>query len=123
MAWLSYGDGIGNNVVDRLRATAAKNWQLTNGSLFAATVQDIIDTNIAAAPKFDENGQDVGTGTQVATGTTATGVNDAGTAADCPAGSIEVGDPNVTDAGWTASGEVPCSINSLRLYCFGYGPQ
>jgi hypothetical protein len=124
VAWLSYGDGT--NAVTRLRGLPfARNWYRPDGVFFAASVDDLVTYPLAVAPTIDETTRDVTVAepsVEVATGTAADGTYDGGTAADCPAGSIEIGYPGHTDSSWTAGGQVPCSTSmNLRLYCFSFG--
>jgi len=125
IAWLSFESSM-MNAADRLRALPyALNWHRTDGTLFAATVDDIISGMLANPPRFDENGQDVilaDPNVNVATGTTATGGIEPGNDAGCSGGNIEIGSPaNVPKGAWTEYGHVGCAATNLRLYCFSFG--
>lgn len=120
--WLSFSTGVNAGAV--LRSTNTIDWYLPNGTLFAATVDDLLAYPHALPLDLDQFGHDVtmtDPNPQVATGTTPDGYADAGTAADCPSGSIEIGNPAATDGTWTAANETTCSVAMLRLYCFSVG--
>lgn len=120
--WLSFSNNV--NAAAVLRSTGTIGWSLPNGTPFATTVDDLLTYPHALPLVIDQFGHDVtvtDSNPQVATGTTATGYADAGTAADCPSGSIEIGNPASTGGAWTEAGETTCSVAMLRLYCFSIG--
>ena len=120
-AWMSWQ---GDDAANRLRGLNALDWYLPNGQLFAHTVDDLLALPHALPLSIDQFGADVtktGGVIDVATGTTASGVADGGTSADCFMGNVEIGLAGATDGTWTEDGEQLCSANDLHVYCFGFG--
>jgi hypothetical protein len=120
VAWLSAPGCTAGACSAEQRLGSARGWVRKDGLPFAASVADIVAGKILYPPILDEWGSQVGT-EGVATGTGANGQAKGGNCGNWGSvdGNFMSGLPHSGTEVWTDAGEVPCSGDSVRLYCFG----